>query len=185
MELYEELFIRDNKITALTQQNYELTQQRLTLTNTVETLVRVKCKRGESNICLNTDLVTCLSTNKTNLTIDRIVEMGNTHKREPDLVASLILSVLIGDDKQSVPCVLLDSHTVLYRRFDTYSASNVDEFALIVYEAIQDQVSVMISLFQTQEIQNVPMVVNVLNILMQESSFTECFRKALKKYTNA
>jgi hypothetical protein len=61
----------------------------------------------------------------------------------------------------------------------------VDEFAIVVNEDIQDQVSSMVSSFQTQDIQNVPMVVNVLNILMQASSFAECFRKALKKYTIA
>ena len=185
MELYEELFIRDNKISKLEQHSYELIQQVEALKNTVETLMRVKCKRGESNVSLNTDLITCLFSNKANMNIERIEELSITHKKEQEIAVSMLLNLLIGDDKHQVPCVLLDPHTVLYRRFNTYNASSIEEFAAVVYEAIQDQMCSMISLFESQDIHNVSIVVSVLNLLMHETSFTECFRKALKKYSNS
>lgn len=186
MDVYTELFNRDRQTSLLIQQNRELTSQNESLKKTIETLVRVKCKRGESNVHLNTDLFECLGANKKALTLVKIEELGHACKKEGDIVIHLILNLLIGEDKQQTPCVMLDPYTVLYRRGDTYNASSVPEFAMIVHEHIQDQLSMLVSEFTNTDgdtMNNVTLIVGVMNLMMQESSFVECFRKAIKKYT--
>ena len=185
MDVYTELFNRDRQASLLIQQNRDMSSQNECLKKTIETLVRVKCKRGESNVHLNTELFECLVANKKTLTLVKIEELSNTHKKENDIVIHLILDLLVGEDRQQTPCVLLDPYTVLYKRGDTYNASNVLEFAMIVHELIQDQLSILVSEFTNADNTtiNVTFIIGVMNLMMQESSFVECFRKALKKYT--
>jgi hypothetical protein len=183
MDVYEELFERDQQISKLLQQNCDIVTQNQILQNTINTLVCVKCKRGESNVHLNIELHDCLKLNKRNITIDRIDEMYAFVKKPREIVVQMALNLLIGDDKNTVPCVLLNSQTVLYKRFGVYNASNIDSFSMLVHDSIQDQLTSLTAVVMNDDITNVSVVIEVLNTFIQQRSFIECFRKALKKYS--
>jgi hypothetical protein len=183
MNIYEELFSNDQQISKLMQENFDLNNQNVLLKKTIHTLVHVKCKRGESNVHLNTDLHMCIKNNKAGITIRRINELLVVHKKPKEIVIQLLLNLLIGDSKQSIPCVLLDNQTVLYKRVDVYNAVSIEDFSLLIQDLVQDQLSTLMSTFENEDIQNVPIVVEVINMLIQDWSFTECFRKTLKKYS--
>jgi hypothetical protein len=183
-EVYTELFEKDHQVSVLQQSNYELLQQNEHMKNTIETLVKVKCKRGECNIHLNIDLISCIIETRTILNIIELDRTFQTIKKEKDLVSFFILSLLVGDSKKHVPCVMLDAQTVLFMRNGIYNASTIEGFSKIVHDSIQDQVHSMTKDFETHDVEHVNELVNALNIFMNFDAFVECMRKSLKQYQN-
>lgn len=172
-----EEFIRQNdELTETKQHVYRLQRENESMKKTIETILRVKCKRGEGAFSLNIDLKHCVSNN-----LEYVFSKAryDTTRKVTDVATDLIVSVMVGRDRNDIPCAVLDANTIVHCGPTTnWIASNFIDFAHLMHEMFKEHL-----LGLTHEhLLDSDAYVSVINTLLQEHLFSQCLKRALKVY---
>lgn len=172
-----EEFIRLNDELAETkQQVYRLQRENESMKKTIETVLRVKCKRGEGAFALNVNIKRCVSNNLVYVFSN---DQYDLNRKVVDVVTDLIVSVLVGKESNDIPCAVLDTNTIVYRDSITHwVASNFTDFSNLMHEMFKEHVS---GLTHEQQLDS-DGYISIINTLLQEHLFSQCLKKALKIY---
>lgn len=176
MESEETLFeiIRmKEELCKLKTENFRMQQQKATMQNTIETLLSLKCKRGEGSFVLTDELLICIKTN-----FDECVRrvMTFTTMKSSDMFVWFLLHLLTGIHKNKVPCALLDNcNNVVYKEDNQYIAVNVNTFSNIVQKTIQ-------KLFIENSICVSDSFADCMLLLADNEQFTQCMKKTMRVY---
>lgn len=137
--MFEELMNRDEAIATLQEQNAVLTMENRSMRNTIDTVLRVKCKRGEGAFSLNTELKSCVETNA-RMVVDHYVR--KTVNKVSEIVTDILLHTLVGLDGKSIPCAILHNNPpiVVYKDHDIWVAKTLSEFSDLYYQYMQSHV---------------------------------------------
>lgn len=148
-----------------------------TMRRTIDTVLRLKCKRGEGAFALNTDLMTCVQKNTDFALKTALKQLGTT--KTSDVVADFIVAVLIGPDQEDIPCAVLDTNTFVYKNNNLWIAASLADFS----ETLSDNVSEIVALAKTDPNQSLTDDhVLFYNSLIQKQPFLGCVKKAMKIY---
>lgn len=171
----------NEELTELTERTLRLENEGLVLRKTLDTVLRLKCKRGQGAFCTNIDLVACVRKNA-ELVLDRM--RFDSSRKAQDMVAEAILHVLTGPDNGDIPCVVLDANVIVYKSPDElWLVANVAEFAKLLYELLYTHVmDFKGKLFREREHEVSDVCIAVFNAWLQEHSFGVCVKKALRLY---
>lgn len=144
---------------------------------TIDTVLRLKCKRGEGAFALNTDLMTCVQKNTEFALKGALKQLGTA--KTSDIVADFIVAVLIGPDQEDIPCAVLDTNTFVYKNNNLWIAASLTDFS----ETLSDNMSDIVALAKKNP--TVPLTddhVLFYNSLIQTQPFLGCVKKAMKIY---
>ena len=85
--------------------NFELQRKMSTMTDTISTLLNLRCKRGESSFVLTNDLIECIHMN-----FEACVQCVMSYKtmKSTDLLIWFLLHLLTGVRNTQTPCAVLD-----------------------------------------------------------------------------
>lgn len=183
--MYSELFSRDEEIIKLNNQIIKLNNENEMMVNTINTIIRKKCKRGESNINLNITLTECLDKNISNLNLTKLIHLCNQHHHKiENVVVLLLIDVLTNVDRTDVPCVMVDPNTIVYLSPKCHHAVNLNDFSGILFGYLQSTVGAMIKQFNETDADDGTdsKCVDVLNMFITEENFKACVKKTLKVY---
>jgi len=116
-EMMEEFIRQNEELTETKQHVYRLQRENESMKKTIETILRVKCKRGEGAFSLNIDLKQCVSHNLEYVFSDAQYDLT---RKVTDVVTDLIVSVLVGRDINDIPCTLHDENIIIHCGSTTY-----------------------------------------------------------------
>lgn len=179
-ELLQELLRRDEEVSELQSRLYKLTIENDSMRRTIDTILRVKCKRGEGAFSLNVDLKTCVSAN--------IRPVFQHYSRECftrktiDLVVDIILYTLVGMDGKSVPCAIMDINTIVYKDNGLWIATTHKTFTDLLHKLLVESIKPLYVSHNLTIDTGDDAYVDMINTLLQMDKFKTCFKKALKMY---
>ena len=180
LEMFEELMKRDEDIVSLREENAQLTMQNHSMRKTIETVLRVKCKRGEGAFSLNIDLKPCIDKNATHA-IDHCYRKMSVN-RVQDIVTHVLLYTLVGTNGTSVPCAVLHNTPpiVVFKDNGMWVALNISEFTDLYFKHMQPHV-----LRYSKEHVNddtTDTQLNVYNTLLNKQLFTPLVKQMIRMY---
>lgn len=178
--MLQELLGRDDEIAELQNRVYKLSRENDSMKKTIDTILRVKCKRGEGAFSLNVDLKTCVSTNIATVFVHHSRECFT--RKANDLVADVLLYTLVGMDGKSVPCAIMDTNTIVYKDNEMWIASTFQNFADLLHKLIKDKVMTVYKRSEMNVDTGDDAYVNVVNIILQVDKYKACLKRALKMY---
>lgn len=178
--LQVELLQRDDEIAELQNRVYKLSRENDSMKKTIDTILRVKCKRGEGAFSLNVDLKTCVSTNIASVFVHYSRECFT--RKANDLVTDVLLYTLVGMDGKSVPCAIMDINTIVYKDTDMWIATTFQHFADLLHKLIKDKVMFVYQRSDMNVDTGDDAYVNVVNTILQVDKFKSCLKRALKMY---
>jgi len=176
-ELTEELLRQTDELNDAQETIFQLQEENESMRKTIETILRLKCKRGEGAFALNIDLRACIKNNTAYaLTkMQREIMSGKPN----DVVAEAIVDLLIGETRDDIPCAVLDANTVVYKTANNlWYASNVSDFATVIRESIG--ISQLVEHFNDNWRDG--QFTHVYNLFLHDHSFLGCLKSALRKY---
>jgi hypothetical protein len=140
LEMFEELMKRDEDLVSLREENARLRIQNHSMRKTIETVLRVKCKRGEGAFSLNTELKACIDRNAAHAINHCCKNMSLN--RVSDIVNKILLHTLVGVNGTSVPCAVLNNTPpiVVFKDNDLWVALTISEFSELYYKHMQSHV---------------------------------------------
>lgn len=175
-EMMEEFIRQNEELTETKQHVYRLQRENESMKKTIETILRVKCKRGEGAFSLNIDLKQCVSHNLEYVFSDAQYDLT---RKVTDVVTDLIVSVLVGRDRNDIPCAVLDANTIVHCGPTTnWIASNFTDFAHVMHEMFKEH---LLGLEHEKRLDS-DEYISVINTLLQEHLFSQCLKRALKVY---
>ena len=175
-EMMEEFLRQNEELTETKQHVYRLQRENESMKKTIETILRVKCKRGEGAFSLNIDLKQCVSTNLSYVFSNAQYDLT---RKVTDVVTDLIVSVLVGRDRNDIPCAVLDTNTIVHCGPTTnWIASNFADFAQLMHGMFKEHV---LELAHEQRLDSDDYI-SVINTLLQDHLFSQCLKRALKVY---
>lgn len=175
-EMMEEFIRQNEELTETKQQVYRLQRENESMKKTIETILRVKCKRGEGAFSLNIDLKQCVSTNLAYVFSHAEYDLT---RKVTDVVTDLIVSVLVGKDRNDIPCAVLDTNTIVHCGPNTnWIASNFLDFSKLIHGMFKEHV---MGLTHEKRLDS-DEYISVINTLLQEHLFSQCLKRALKVY---
>lgn len=183
-DVYVQLFEKDHEILNLQQQLAVHKTQNEYMKKTIDTIIRKKCKRGESSISLNMKLVDCVKRNVELLTLSWIHEQCVKQIKYEEIISNILVLLLSGKDRNDVPIVILEHKVVVFMGDITYVALNLDEFGTLLLSLIKQHMAKMTSAFiNTTKVESYDIpTVDVLNGFNEQTTFNLCMKKALKRY---
>ena len=183
-DVYVQLFEKDDEILNLKEQLVIYKTQNEYMKKTIDTIIRKKCKRGESSISLNTKLVECVKKNLNLLTLTWIQNQCVKQIKSEEIISSILVLLLSGEDQNDVPIAILEHKIVVFMGDITYVALNLDEFGTLLLSLIKHHMANMTSTFiNATEIESYDIpIVDVLNGFNEQTIFSICLKKALKRY---
>ena len=133
-----EIMQRDDEIAALNQKLYQLARENTSMRKTIDTVLRVKCKRGEGAFALNTELKACVERNM-HAAVQHGFESVSARMKVPDLAVHVLLHTLVGVEGNDIPCAVLHSpqYTIVYKEDDMWIVCTLNEFTDIFYRYVQ------------------------------------------------
>jgi hypothetical protein len=183
-DVYVQLFEKDAEILNLQQQLAVYKTQNDYMKKTIDTIIRKKCKRGESTISLNIKVVDCVKHNLELLTLSWIHEQCVKQIKSEEIILSMLVLLLSGKDQNDVPIAILEHKVVVFMGDITYVALNLDEFGTLLLSLIKQHMANMTFTFINRteiESYDIP-IVDVLNGFNEQTTFNICMKKALKRY---
>lgn len=176
-ELMEELLRQTGELNEAHETIFKLQEENESMHKTIETILRLKCKRGEGAFALNIDLRTCVRNNVAFALskLQRDISSG----KAVEVVSEALVDLLIGESRTDIPCAVLDANTVVYKTINNlWYASNLIELA----DIIRDAVGVHNLLVYFDEHWRDGKYTHVYNMFLHDNSFLLCLRTALRKY---
>ena len=177
-EMVEEFLRQNEELTEAKQQIFRLQRENESMKKTIETILRVKCKRGEGAFSLNIDLKQCVSTNLTNIFSDGHYIHYDANRKVTDIVTDLIVSVLVGHTRNDIPCEVLDTNTIVHRGRTNWVASTFVEFSDLMHDMFKQHISQLEPLTETPS----DVYISIINTILQDHLFSSCMKRALKLY---
>ena len=176
-ELTEELWRQTDELNDVRDSMFQLQEENESMRKTIETILRIKCKRGEGAFALNIDLRMCV---KKNIAFSLTkMQTGIAAGKPVDVVAEAIVDLLIGENQEDIPCAVLDANTIVYKTANNlWYASGVSDFAIVVRDSIG--VNQLVEHFNDNWRDG--NFTHIYNLFLHEPSFVACLKKALKKY---
>lgn len=181
-EIIQELFKKDDEIGKLQAYVFKMENANNILKSTINNLINMKCKRGESSYSLNTSLDCSL---RKNLQLINIFEHTQCGENVMESTSEYLLALLIGIKKDQIPCCILDNHNILYNSEDigTYIVCTGDEFNTKIYECVSNY---LCSKFQNELVNDTnDLTVNVINTILNKSMFFKVMKRTLQKYKSS
>ena len=171
---------RDEDIVSLQEDNARLTMQNHSMRRTIETVLRVKCKRGEGAFSLNTDLKPCIDKNAKEA-IDHCCRKMSVN-RVQDIVAQVLLLTLVGTNGTSVPCAVLHNAPpiVVFKDNGVWVALTASEFTDLYYKHIQPHVIRYSKEHVDDDTTETQM--SVYNTLLNKQQFAPLVKQMLRMY---
>lgn len=178
-ELTEELLRQTDELNDARDSMFRLQEENESMRKTIETILRIKCKRGEGAFALNIDLRMCVKKNITYALTKMQHEIATG--KPVDVVADTLVDLFIGESQGDIPCAVLDANTIVYKTSNSlWYASGVADFAVIVRDSIG--VNQLVEHFNDNWRDG--QFTHVYNLFLHEPSFIACLKKALKKYND-
>jgi hypothetical protein len=173
-----EAYIRQgDEMLELREQNLRLEEENESMRRTIDTILRLKCRRGEGAFALNIDLMECVHKNVTKA-MAKCVHPDPNRARVADMVADFTVAVLVGPDRQDIPCAVLDTNTIVYKNDHLWVAATLSDFASLVSDILSEYIMEIKASAETLT----DTQVIFFNYILQISPFTACMKKALKMY---
>lgn len=181
-EIFHELFEKDREIGELRNKLYKSLSDVCMMKNTIENLIHMKCKRGESAYSLNISLEGALRENLKSVNLPKLIRYNDS---VVDTVARYLLLLLIGEDRSMVPCCLIDSNNIVYKSdvIDTYVVCTTDTFIKKMYEIVS--MYVMSCKMDIIGEEPVDLIIGVVNSVINERTFFKIMKKTLSSYKTA
>jgi hypothetical protein len=180
-ELTEELLRQTDELNDARDSMFQLQEENESMRKTIETILRIKCKRGEGAFALNVDLRMCVKKNIVYALSKMQRDIATTGNKPVDVVADAIVDLLIGETQEDIPCAVLDANTIVYKTAtNLWYASGVSDFAIVVRDSIG--VNQLVEHFNDNWRDG--QFTHVYNLFLHEPSFIACLKKALKKYND-
>ena len=181
-ELFQEFFNKDKEIGVLKTQLFQLQNSNDIMRKTINNLINMKCKRGESSYLLNTALDASLRQHTQNIDIFEYIK---DNESIIETISHYILDLLIGLDKTKTPCCVLDNNYILYKseQIDSYIVCTLDEFSEKVYECVSNYI--------TNRIQNEiddntnDKIIDIINNILNKKQFYKSMKIIMKKYKSS
>lgn len=179
LEMFEELMKRDDDLAMLQEQNSKLMLENRSMRKTIDTILRVKCKRGEGAFSLNIELKPCIEQNAHDA-LDHCIRKITT--KSSDVATQVLLSTLVGVRGTFVPCAVLHNHPplVVYKDNDLWVVKNVNEFSELFYKHMQCHVMRFSKERVNDDTTDTEM--SVINTLLNPTLFSSCVKSMLKMY---
>lgn len=179
LEMFEELMKRDDDLAMLQEQNSKLMLENRSMRKTIDTILRVKCKRGEGAFSLNIELKPCIERNVHDA-LDHCIRKMTT--KSSDVATHVLLSTLVGVNGTFVPCAVLHNHPplVVYKDNDLWVVKNVNEFSELFYKHMQCHVIRFSKERVNDDTTDAEM--SVINTLLNPTLFSSCVKNMLKMY---
>ena len=179
MQMFEELMKRDEDIARLEEENSRLLLENHSMQQTIDTILRVKCKRGEGAFSLNIELKPCIEQNASNALDQGFRKMTN---KSIDVVSQVLLSTLVGVDGTQVPCAVLHNNPtmIVYKDNNIWVANGVNEFSHMYYKHMQPHI-----MRYSKEHVNDDTTDNqkeVMNMLLNRQQFSASVKQMLRTY---
>ena len=172
--LWAEIIQQREELSTLQERISVLEEETESMRRTIDTVLRLKCKRGEGAFALNIGLETCVQKNVNIALNNALKQLGNA--KTADVVADFIVDLLIGPDREDIPCAVLDTNTFVYKNDHLWVAASLADFS----ETLSDNISDIVAFPPT-----VPLTddhVLFYNSLIQTQPFLSCVKKAMKIY---
>lgn len=178
-EILQELFNKDEQITKLQANMFALESANAIMRSTINNLINIKCKRGESSYALNIALDEALRRNLQSVDFFEFIRFNDNSIGN---IAEYILTLLIGTDKHLVPCCILENQNILYKNeiIDTYVVCTCDEFFNKMYECVSNYAC---SHLQNEIDENTDdSVITTINMLLNKTIFLKIMKRVLQNY---
>lgn len=178
-EIFQELFNKDEEISALKEQLFQVQNSNDMMRKTINNLINMKCKRGESSYLLNIALDTSLREHTHTLDI---FEYIRDNESIIETISSYVLDLLIGTDKTKIPCCVLDNNYILYKseQIDSYIVCTFDEFSEKVYECVSNS---LINRIQNEiDDDTNDKIITIINNVLNKRQFCKSMKIIMKKY---
>lgn len=175
-EFIQELFNKDEEIGRLQTTIFKLENANKVMKATINNLINMKCKRGESAYALNAELDTSLQNNLMDVHLMQFSESGDL----TNSVSDYLLTLLIGKDKNQVPCCILENNNILYEENGTYVVCTCDEFNSKMYECVSNY---LCSKFRNELVDD--NAINMVNTLLNKATFLKVMKRTLLKYKSS
>lgn len=177
-----EIMQRDDEIAALNQTVYQLTRENTSMRKTIDTVLRVKCKRGEGAFALNKELKTCVESNLLIAIQQGFASLG-ARMKVPDLAVNVLLHTLVGVTGNDIPCAVLHSpqYTIVYKENGLWIVCTLGEFTDILYRYVQPLVMKYSSEYiETHDVTDTH--ISLFNTLLNEQHFASSVKTMVKLY---
>lgn len=171
---------RDEVIVSLQETNARLMIQNHSMRKTIETVLRVKCKRGEGAFSLNVDLKQCIDQNATRA-IDHCCKKMSVNKVH-DIVAHVLLYTLVGINGTSVPCAVLHNTPpiIVFKDNDMWVALTTSDFTDLYYKHMQPHVIRYSKEHVNDDTSDTQL--NVFNTLLNKQQFAPLIKQMIRMY---
>lgn len=173
--MWNEIIQQRAELQALQERIAVLEEETDSMRKTIDTVLRLKCKRGEGAFALNTDLMTCVQKNTEEALQNALKQLGTS--RTVDIVADFVVAVLIGPDREDIPCAVLDTNTFVYKNEHLWVAAGLTDFSGILADNMSDIVARSMRASNLTDEH-----VLFYNSLIQPGAFVNCVKKAMKIY---
>lgn len=167
-------FIRQgDELAELREKMERLEEENESMRRTIDTIMRIKCRRGEGAFSLNVNLNDCLRKNV-------IWAMKNANMSGPrvqEAVMAFVIDLFVGPERTDIPCAVLDGTTLVYKNDHLWIASTLTDFSILLSDMLTEYImeaKTRTDLTDTQVI--------FFNAILQISTFTAILKKALKVY---
>jgi hypothetical protein len=176
MEILELLSDRDEEISTLRHAMMKLTCDNAQMNNTINKLISLRCKRGQISVTLNINLIECI---QKNIKVSVEYVLLKEYDKVVDMFVDLVLHALTGHANTDIPCSVLDTNNIIYKKNDLYVVASNREFTNILQHEIRKFVMTIRDQIEMNE-----MFVNCVPVLLDISKFSVVVKKALRIYTN-
>lgn len=177
--MLEELMKRDEDIARLEEENSRLLLENRSMQQTIDTILRVKCKRGEGAFSLNIELKPCIEQNAHAALDHGLRKMTN---KPTDVVNQVLLSTLVGVNGTQVPCAVLHNNPpmVVYKDNNIWVVKGVNEFSRMYYKHMQPHIMRYSKEHVNDDTTDHQM--EVLNMLLNPQQFSVSVKQMLRTY---
>lgn len=172
--MWMEIVQQRTELRALHERIGVLEEETDSMRKTIDTVLRLKCKRGEGAFALNINLVSCVQNNAEFALQLALKRLGST--RATDLVVDFIVATLIGPNRTDIPCAVLDTNTFVYKNEHLWVAATLADFSGILSDNVTEVVERATNSDLTDE------HVLFYNSIIQTGTFLNCVKKAMKIY---
>lgn len=176
LEVLELLANRDEEISTLRDTIMKLTCDNAQMNNTIHNLISLRCKRGQISVKLNINIIECITKN-VKLAIDHV--LLKEYEKVSDMFVDMVVLTLTGQTNSDIPCSVLDTNHIIYRKNDLFVVASNREFTNLLQHEFRKSLMIIRDQIEANE-----MFLNCVPILLDISKFSNVVKKSLRVYTS-